>query len=79
MSSDFPQIALFLGDESVGRKRAESTLVDAVFCGASPSFNLATFTAADGAERAIEVARTVPMMAKHRVVVVREMESAEVR
>jgi DNA polymerase III subunit delta len=78
MSSDFPQIALFLGDESVGRKRAESTLVDAVFCGASPSFNLATFTAADGAERAIEVARTVPMMAKHRVVVVREMESASV-
>ena len=76
--SDFPQLVFLLGDESIGRKRAETELIAAVFGGASPSFNLATFTASDGAERAIEVARTVPMMAKHRVVVIREVESAGV-
>jgi len=78
MGDSFPTIAMFLGDESVGRKRAEAELVDAVFGGGSPSFNLATFAASDGAERAIEAAKTVPMMAKHRVVVIREMESASV-
>jgi len=78
MSEERPRIALFLGDESVGRKRAVEGLIDDVFEGRSPSFNLARFTAADGAERAIEVAKTVPMMAKHRVVVIREMESAPV-
>ena len=78
MSESHPTMALFLGDETVGRKRATQELIDAVFGGASPSFNLATFTAADGAERAIEVAKTVPMMAKNRVVVIREMESASV-
>ena len=79
MSSDIPVAAFFLGDESVGRKRAEESLVHLVFGDSPPSFNLATFTAADGAERAVEVARTVPMMAKHRVVIVRNMESAGVK
>ena len=78
MSTDLPPVALLLGDESVSRKKAEEALVSAVFGDASPSFNLATFTAADGAERAVEVARTVPMMAKRRVVIVREMEAAGV-
>ena len=78
MSADFPVIAWFLGDEDVARKRAERDLVDAVFAGASPSFNLAKFSAGDGADRAVEVARTVPMMAKYRVVVIRDMQSATV-
>lgn len=78
MNAEFPVMAWFLGDEDVARKRAESELVDAVFGGGSPSFNLAKFSAADGAERAVEVARTVPMMAKHRVVVIRDMQSATV-
>ncbi len=69
-------VSLLLGDEVVSRRKAEDSLVHAVFGDAAPSFNLATFSAADGAERAVEVARTVPMMAKHRVVIVREMESA---
>jgi len=78
VSADFPVIAWFLGDEDVARKRAERDLVDAVFAGASPSFNLAKFSAGDGADRAVEVARTVPMMAKYRVVVIRDMQSATV-
>lgn len=73
-----PQVALLLGDETVARRKAEQGLVHAVFGDASPSFNLATFSAADGAERAVEVSRTVPMMAKYRVVIVREMEAAGV-
>jgi DNA polymerase-3 subunit delta len=78
MAAKFPTVAMFLGDESIGRKRAETSLVDSVFAGASPSFNLATFSAAEGAERALEVVKTVPMMAEYRVVVIREMESASV-
>ena len=78
MSEAFPSVVLFLGDETVGRKRAVEELVAAVFDGKTSSFNHAVFTAADGAERAVEVAKTVPMMANHRVVVVREMETASV-
>ncbi|MEC9390023.1 MAG: DNA polymerase III subunit delta [Myxococcota bacterium] len=76
MTERHPTIALFLGDETVGRTRAVDELVAAVFGDGPSSFNLATFTAVDGAERAVEVAKTVPMMAKHRVVVIRGMESA---
>jgi len=75
---DFDPVVLLLGDETVARRKAEQAVVSAVFGDAPPSFNLATFTAADGAERAVEVSRTVPMMAKHRVVIVREMEVAGV-
>lgn len=78
MNKPFPPVVLFLGDEIVGRKRAAQDLVEAVFDGQASSFNHAVFTAADGAERAVEVAKTVPMMANHRVVVVREMEIAPV-
>lgn len=78
MSEGFPTVALFLGDEGIGRKRAETDLVSTVFGGGSPGFNLAVFTAGDGADRAIEASKTVPMMAKYRVVIIREMESAPV-
>ena len=78
MSETHCPVVWLLGDEAVGRKRAEEALVHAVFGDVPSSFNFATFSAADGAERAVEVAKTVPMMAKHRVVVVREMESAPV-
>jgi DNA polymerase-3 subunit delta len=78
VSEGFPAVALFLGDEGVGRKRAETELVSAVFGGGSPGFNLAVFSAGDGAQRAIEASKTVPMMAKHRVVIIREMENAPV-
>ena len=76
--SDLPLITLLLGDESHSRKQAEEDLVSSVFGDASPGFNLATFTASDGAERAVDVAKTVPMMAKHRVVIVRDLETAPV-
>jgi DNA polymerase-3 subunit delta len=78
VTDSLPPVALLLGDETVARRKAEQELVAAVFGDSPPSFNLATFSASDGAERAVEVARTVPMMAKRRVVIVREMEAAGV-
>ena len=78
MTVEFPPVSWFMGDEDVARKRAVTELTDGVFGGGSPSFNLAKFNAADGAERAVEVARTVPMMANHRVVVIQDMQSATV-
>ena len=69
---------MLLGDEALLRQRAEEEWVKRVFGDASPSFNLASFSAADGAERSIEVANTVPMMAKRRLVIIRDMESASV-
>jgi DNA polymerase-3 subunit delta len=73
-----PNVVLLIGDEGLARKEAEEALVSKVFGDASPSFNLATFSASDGAERAVEAARTVPMMAKMRVVIIRDMEQAGV-
>lgn len=78
MSAELKPVVFLLGDEGVGRKRAEEDIVRQVFGDVPSSFNFATFSAADGAERAVEVAKTVPMMAEHRVVIVREMESAPV-
>ena len=71
-------VVLLLGDEVLARKQAEQGYVSQVFGENSPGFNLATFSASDGAERSIEVARTVPMMAKSRVVIIRDMEEASV-
>ena len=78
MSTDLEPVVWLLGDEAVGRKRAEEALVHKVFGDVPSSFNFATFSAVDGAERAVEVAKTVPMMSDHRVVIVRDMESAPV-
>ncbi|MGB0640788.1 MAG: DNA polymerase III subunit delta, partial [Myxococcota bacterium] len=76
--SELPMITLLLGDESHSRKQAEADLIASVFGDSPPGFNFATFTASDGAERAVDAAKTVPMMAKHRVVVVRDMETAPI-
>lgn len=69
-------IQLIIGDEAHLVKQNEQRLVELAFGGASPGFNLATYSAEDGAEGALEMASTVPMMAKQRVVVVRQMEAA---
>ncbi len=78
MSTELPPIVLLLGAERLSVDEAEKHWLHAVFGDSRPGFNLASFSAGDGAERAVEVARTVPMMAKHRVVLIREMESAPV-
>jgi DNA polymerase III delta subunit len=78
VNEEIPSIVLLVGAERLSVEQAEKKLLDRAFGGGSPGFNLATFSAADGAERAIEAARTVPMMAKRRVVIIREMESAPV-
>ena len=71
-------VVLILGDESLLVRRAEQAAVDRAFGGGAPGFNLATFSAEDGASGAVAQARTLPMMARRRVVVVRQMEKAPV-
>ena len=71
-------VHLLLGDESLLVSEAEQATVRAVFGEAGPGFNLATFQAGEGAAGALALARTLPMMARRRVVVIREMENAKV-
>ena len=76
-----PNIApmyVLIGDESLRIQEAEASVMSQAFAGGKPGFNLATYVASQGAESAMDVARTLPMMAKKRVVVIREMEKASV-
>ena len=74
-----PPIALFLGDEPLRVREAEAHLVEQVL-GAANAFNLATFQAGepDVLGRIMDLVRTVPMMSRHRVVVLRELDKAPV-
>ena len=78
MSETLAPLVLLLGDDVLARKDAEDAWSKRVFGDANPSFNLAVLSAADGAERAIEVAKTMPMMAPHRLVVIRDIDEAPV-
>ena len=71
-------VLLIVGDEGLLVRKAEQAAVEAAFGGGSPGFNLATYSAEDGAGDALSQARTLPMMAKRRVVVVRQMHKAPV-
>ncbi len=71
-----PPILLVLGEEQLLVKKAEQEAVDTAFGGGRPGFNLSTFSAEEGADGAVAQAQTLPMMAKKRVVVVRQMEKA---
>lgn len=73
-----PPIALVVGDEGLLVKQAEERLVAAAFEGRSPGFNLAAFPADTGGWAALDQARTQPMMARRRVVILREIERAPV-
>jgi DNA polymerase-3 subunit delta len=75
--SELPCV-MVLGDATLRVKEMEEALVDAAFHGASPGFNLSTWHAAEGAEGALEDARTVPMMGRRRVVLIRGFEKAPV-
>jgi DNA polymerase III subunit delta len=78
MSSPDVPVYLLVGDEGLLVSEAEKAVVRTVFGEAGPGFNLATFQAGEGAGGALALARTLPMMARRRVVVIREMENAKV-
>jgi len=76
----FPSIAIFLGDEQLRVAEAERELVSRVLGDGAGAFNFAIFQAGepDVLGRIMDLVRTVPMMSRHRVVVVREVERAPV-
>lgn len=70
-------IYVLLGDEGLAVSRAEAMVADAALAGGGASFNKDTFRAGeDNAAEALSVARTLPMMARRRVVILREAEAA---
>jgi DNA polymerase III delta subunit len=71
-------VRMILGDEGLLVQEAEQRAVSEAFGGAAPGFNHAVFSAAGGAEAALDLARTQPMMARRRVVVIRDLEKASV-
>lgn len=76
-SPDVP-VHLLVGDAGLLVSEAEQALVIAALDGGPAGFNLATHDAADGAPGALSLARTPPMMARRRVIVVRGMHKAPV-
>ena len=71
-------VHLLLGDAGLLVSEAEKALVAAALDGGAAGFNLATYDASEGAPGALSLARTPPMMARKRVVVVRGMQKAPV-
>ncbi len=80
MSDAPPPVILLYGDEDLRLREAEQAEVDAALAGDRSGFNLATLLASDpdAAGRLLDLARTVPMMASRRVVVLRELDKANV-
>lgn len=74
-----PPIAIFVGDEPLRVQEAEQALVQQAL-GPMGGFNLAVLMAGEGeiVGRVMDLVRTVPMMSRYRVVVVREIEKATV-
>lgn len=68
-------VFLLAGDERLLRDEAQSAIVRAALAGGLPDFNLDKFTAGESdVEKILGATRTVPMMAKKRVVLVRGVE-----
>ena len=72
-----PSLFIFIGDESFRVREAEEAAVTRALEGESPGFNLSRF-GADAADGALDQARTQPMLARRKVVVIRQMEKATV-
>ena len=77
-SPEIHPVHLVVGEEALLVQEAVEAIVSAAFGGGSPGFNLARFQAGEGASGALEVANTLPMMAKRRVVQITELEKANV-
>lgn len=66
---------LLAGEERLLRDQAVTAIVSAALAGGIPEFNLDKFTAGEvDVDKVIGATRTVPMMAKKRVVLVRSLE-----
>ncbi|MEC7949465.1 MAG: DNA polymerase III subunit delta [Myxococcota bacterium] len=76
-ANDVP-VHLIVGDAGLLVSETEAALVSAALDGRAAGFNLATFDAAEGAPGALSLARTPPMMAARRVIVIRGMQRAPV-
>ncbi|MEL6345128.1 MAG: DNA polymerase III subunit delta [Myxococcota bacterium] len=70
-------IQLLVGEEVLMVKRAEDALVAAALPEGRSGFNYSTHQASEGAGDAVNLARTMPMMSRRRVVVIREIEKAD--
>lgn len=71
-----PPIVLLIGDEALLVRQAEERMVAAAFEGKISAFNMASYTADTGGWAALDAARTLPMMARRRVVILRDMDKA---
>jgi len=71
-------VHLILGDEHLLVQREIDAVIAEALGGPTTGFNFARFSAADGASGALETARTMPMMVPRRVVLISEVEQAEV-
>lgn len=72
---DLLPVWLLVGEERLLRDQALDAVVKAALAGGVPDFNLDKFTAGEtDVEKVLAATRTVPMMAKKRVVVVRGVE-----
>ncbi len=68
-------VYLLLGEERLLRDEAQSAIVKAALAGGLAEFNIDKFTAGEAdVEKILGATRTVPMMAKKRVVLVRGLE-----
>ena len=76
-SIDSHSLNLFVGDEALRLRQAEDAAKVLAFGDEAPGFNLIVFTA-DAADGALAQARTQPMLARRKVVVIRNMEKANV-
>jgi DNA polymerase-3 subunit delta len=72
---DLLPVWLLVGEERLLRDQAQNAIVRAALAGGIPEFNFDRFTAGEvDAEKVVAATRTVPMMAKKRVVLVRGLE-----
>jgi DNA polymerase-3 subunit delta len=77
MTAELPPVHLLLGDVALLVQEAEEQLIAQCFEGRSPGFNFTAFDAAEGGHP-LQLANTLPMMAKRRMVLIRGMEKAPV-
>ena len=69
-------VHLLLGEEVLLVQRAEEALIQAALPEGRSGFTFSAYQASEGASDAMSVARTMPMMARRRVVLIRELEQA---
>ena len=76
-ASQLPLVHLILGEELLLVQQHEQQIIEQALSGqARNGFNFASFRAGEGADQALNMCRTVPMLARRRVVLIRDLEQA---